>query len=165
MQQIRKNLKNWLKGASRIAVLGVGSELRSDDAAGMMAARELEEFQVLKGPVQFQVFLGETAPENLTGQIKRFKPTHLIIIDSVEAGKGPGAVVMIDPQNTTGMNFSTHSLPPKVMADYLKDALQCDIVIVGIQPKDTRFGEKISAEVEAAVKAVVELIKNLAKIE
>ena len=38
---IKKALRNRLAGAKKIAVLGIGSELRSDDVAGMLAAEKL----------------------------------------------------------------------------------------------------------------------------
>ena len=34
-------LREKLAGATRVAILGVGSELRADDAAGIMVAQEL----------------------------------------------------------------------------------------------------------------------------
>ena len=65
-----KNLKPELKGASKIVVLGVGSELRGDDIAGILAAENLKG----KTSDKLQVLIGGTAPENLTGEIKKLKP-------------------------------------------------------------------------------------------
>jgi len=37
-------LRGWLAGAERLIVLGVGNELRGDDAAGLLVARALKRF-------------------------------------------------------------------------------------------------------------------------
>lgn len=139
----------------RIAILGIGSELRGDDAAGILAVRQL------KPQKNFKVFIGETAPENLTGEIKRFKPTDLIIIDSVDTRKIPGTITLFSPQETTGISFCTHNLPIRIMADYLIEALNCKIVIIGIQPKTLVFGNKVSSEVKKAIKSIPRLIKQI----
>jgi hypothetical protein len=41
MQSLKVQLKNKLKNARRITILGVGSKLRSDDAAGILAAESI----------------------------------------------------------------------------------------------------------------------------
>ncbi len=161
MISLKKDLKEKLKGAKRIALLGIGSELRSDDAAGILVAKGLEGIQGrIKDKPEFKVFIGGTAPENVTGEIKKFKPTHLIIIDSAEAGKDPGSIILIDPDQIGGVSFSTHALPPKIMIDYLQDSLRCVIIMLGIQPKTIKFGETVSPAIAAAVKEVVKIIKE-----
>ena len=42
MPQIKTILKNKLKDAQRVAVLGIGSQLRADDAAGLLIAKEIK---------------------------------------------------------------------------------------------------------------------------
>ncbi|MBU1999099.1 MAG: hydrogenase 3 maturation endopeptidase HyCI [Candidatus Omnitrophota bacterium] len=165
MKTLIQDLENKLEGSKRIGILGVGSRLRRDDAAGMLVVEKLTKLEELDTEPVFKIFFGETAPENLTGQIKKFKPTHLVIVDSVEAHKKPGSIILVDPDNTGGITFSTHSLPPKVMADYLVSSLKCKIIILGIQPKDLKFGEEVSPQVEDAVQRVVSAIKSLAKIK
>jgi hydrogenase 3 maturation protease len=119
-------------------VLGVGSDLRGDDAAGLILCRRLEErfsSQPDATPSgRFRVFMGETAPENLTGEIRRFGPSHLIIIDSADFSRDPGTVVVADPVEITGISFSTHRLPLFVLTDYIEREMPCRILIIGIQP-------------------------------
>ena len=88
MQSLTTELKNRLKAAKRIAVLGVGSELRGDDVAGMLVAGAVQ-----KKSKKIRVFLGATAPENLTGEIIKFKPTHLIIVDTADIKEKPGTIL------------------------------------------------------------------------
>ena len=160
MVTLKTALKNWLLEAERIALLGVGSELRGDDAAGLLVAQELARAHLkLKKRIDFKVFIGETAPENLTGEIKRFNPTHLLIVDSADMGKRGGMVQWIDPDKVGGISFCTHSLPIKIMADYLTQSIGCKIKIIGIQPKVLTFGSRFSKEIEKTVKNVSKTVE------
>lgn len=159
---LKDRLKARLKGASRIAVLGVGSELRGDDSAGMLAAKSLDEWRA-KGVSDggLAVFFGGSAPENITGEIKRFAPTHLIIIDALDAAEAPGAVTLIDSREIGGASFSTHRLPLEMVIEYLRNSIGCEIIIIGIKPKGIGLGETVSGEVAEAAEYVSEVIKGI----
>ena len=97
------------------------------------------------------VLLGHTAPENVTGEIRRALPSHVIFVDAAEFGETPGAVRLVDSAEIGGMTSSTHTLPLAVIADYLKQELGCRVLFLGLQPKVVEFGEGLSEEVAAAV--------------
>ena len=164
MQDLKNNLKSSLKGAKKIAVLGVGSELRADDIAGILAAQELEKSSDKIGSsIGLKVFLGYTAPENLSGEIKKYEPTHVIIIDTADIGKQPGEAAFFTTENVGGFSFSTHKLPIKVLAQYLVQSVGCKVFIIGIQPKTLDFGKPVTKEVkESAInvsRAIGEALK------
>lgn len=163
MTNLKVILKNRLHKAERIAVLGVGSDLRGDDAAGVLLAQHLQ--QITRKPSRrhnkIRIFIGASAPENLTGEIKAFEPDYILIVDSADMGKKPGAVDFIDPGKIGGVSFCTHTLPPKVMIDYLVNALGCEVGIIGIQPKNIGFGSSLSKEIGAAVKKISNTILEI----
>lgn len=163
MTKLTAVLKQKLENAGKVAVLGVGSELRSDDAAGVIAAQQIKKIsrQKKKSAPRVKVFIGETAPENLTGEIKKFQPSHLIIIDSSDTNAPPGQVTIISPEKVGGTSFCTHSLPLKVMVDYLRQSCGCETIIIGIQPKSLSVGGLISEEVDRAAKELAAIIVNL----
>lgn len=161
MANLKTILKQKLKDAKRIVVLGIGSELRADDAAGLLVAEELKKIKNLK----LKVFLGSTAPENFTGEIIKFKPTHILIVDSVDTDQKPGFILLINPEEVGGVSFSTHMLPVKMMVDYLLASLECEIIIIGIQPKVLLFGETISKEVKKSTKQISGVIKQILQEE
>jgi len=161
MANLKTILKQKLKDAKRIVVLGIGSELRADDAAGLLVAEELKKIKNLK----LKVFLGSTAPENFTGEIIKFKPTHILIVDSVDTDQKPGFILLINPDEVGGVSFSTHMLPVKMMVDYLLASLECEIIIIGIQPKVLLFGETISKEVKKSTKQISGVIKQILQEE
>jgi hydrogenase 3 maturation protease len=161
MRLLKKKLKNKLSGARRIAVLGVGSDICSDDVSGMRVAEHLKAgLKAFRSRVKFKFFAGGTAPENFTGEIKKFKPSHLIIIDCADFSKPPGEVTIFGIEEIGGITFSTHRLPANIMADYLIQSVKCDCFIVGIQPKTLQFGEELSKEVSRSVKALVRAMRE-----
>lgn len=164
MQRLKISLKAKLKNAERIAVLGIGSDLRGDDAAGILIAQKLEQtFKGSFGKKELKVFLGFTAPENLTGEIKKFNPTHLIIIDSADLGKKPGEVKLLRPQDTGCVSFCTHQLPLKILTDYLGAFINCKVIIIGIQPKTLKFNSPLTKEVGEAVREICDILKGVIK--
>jgi len=149
MQTIQEILQHKLKGATRIAILGVGSNIMGDDIAGMLVAQNIEnkikeKAEATGKPIDnIKVLFGGTAPENITGDIKKFNPTHIIIIDSADFRKEPGFIGVIELDKIGGMSFCTHRLPLKVLADYLTKSLKCQIMLLAIQPKAMLFGDGV----------------------
>lgn len=143
-------LKDSLSGARKVAVLAIGSDLRGDDAAGVLVAEDLQK-RVKRGGKRsnIRIFVGSTAPENLTGEIIRYGPDEIVIIDTVEMKKRPGSVVLLKPQDVgQGATFSTHTMPAKVLIDYLTNSIKgCGVTFIGIQPKTLAFGREPSREV------------------
>jgi hydrogenase 3 maturation protease len=165
MKKLAAALKQKLENASKIAVLGVGSQLRGDDVAGILAAQQIEKGRRKISSPQIEVFIGNTAPENLTSQIKKFNPSHLLIIDSADINASPGQMSIIQPQDIAGNTFSTHSLPLKLMVDYLLFSLpDLKVVVIGIQPQNIDMGKNVSKEVIRAIKEFVILFNNLFKL-
>lgn len=83
-----KQIKDFLRQSDRLLVLAIGSELRSDDAVGMYIADELLKYN--HDNAKLCVIKGATAPENFTGEIKKYKPSDMIVIDAADTGKEPG---------------------------------------------------------------------------
>ncbi|MCX5716474.1 MAG: hydrogenase maturation peptidase HycI [Candidatus Omnitrophica bacterium] len=164
MQNLKTALRHKLSDARKVAVLGVGSELRGDDAAGVAVARDVQEFIKKEGIGSAKVFLGETAPENLTGEIKRFAPTHVVIIDAVDLRQKPGAINIIDIENEACASFSTHRMPFRILKDYLCGFIGCEVIIIGIQPGSLAFNTGLSRKIQGSVKVVAQEIGSALKM-
>jgi hydrogenase 3 maturation protease len=104
------------------------------------------------------VLLGHTAPENVTGEIRTFAPSHVLFVDAAEFGAAPGSVRIFESADIGGMTSSTHTLPLAVIADYLTGELGCRVLFLGLQPKGVEFGERLSEEVAAAVADTVAIL-------
>ena len=132
----------------RVVLLGVGSELRGDDFAGVMLAERLE--KTVRSPL-FKALAGHTAPENFTGEILAHKPNLVIIVDAAEIKASAGTIKLIDEKDVAGVTFSTHVLPLSVLARYLRHEAPLELVIVGIKPVTLEFEASVSSAVEIAV--------------
>ncbi len=151
-------LADELSGAERLAVLAVGSELLGDDAVGMLVGGMLAEHE---SPA-LRVFFGSTAPENVTGPIREFVPSHLLVVDAAELGAEPGTIELLDPAELAGVGFTTHCLPLSVVVSYLLRSLpDCRVLAVGIQPESLRFGAEPTVRVKAAATRLVETVRSV----
>lgn len=160
--QVIAELANVLNNAVKIAFLGVGSPLRSDDSLGLCLTMGLER-SLQPNPNQvFQFSLGESAPENFSGTIREFKPDYLVIFDAADLHQPPGTFALIAPDQIGGASFATHMLPLKILVDYLVLATGCQVMVIGVQPETLEFGETLSPVVATVVE---EFIRELVATE
>ncbi len=158
--KIRDDIAPYFEKGKKYAAMGVGSELRNDDAAGMIFASELES---LIQSDNLLVIGGGSAPENFTGVIKDFKPDILFIVDAAFMGHETGEISLLDSKHIEGISFSTHMLPLPLMLDYLKTEAGCETVIIGIQPENTGQGLEVCEKVETAAKELAKVFASLIK--
>jgi hydrogenase 3 maturation protease len=157
MEDLHAFLVERIGGFERLAILGVGSVLRADDAAGMEVVRIVEE-RLLPARPDVCLFGGETAPENFSGSILRFAPTHLLIVDAADIGIAPGHFADICPEDVGGPSYCSHMLPIKIMVDYLVQETGAKVTLLGIQYRTLEFDGAMSPEVTAAVDTVCDAL-------
>jgi len=144
------------EGDRPIVVLGVGSELRGDDAAGLLVVDALE-----RDPLErVHALAGGTSPENRTSEIRRLSPSQLIIVDSADMGLPPGSLRIIDPGEIDKVSPGTHSLPLSLLAGYVSRETGCAVTVIGIQPRSLQLEAGISDEVRAAVQETVDALRE-----
>jgi hydrogenase 3 maturation protease len=154
-------LKDRFMDARKLAVLGAGSTLRGDDAAGMRIVEELQAEFDLKQYPQLLFCPGETAPENYSGKIRQFCPTHFLVIDAADVRATPGSIVEIRPEDVGGPTFCSHMLPLRVMIRYLAQETGADVTLLGIQYKSIEFDTGMTDEVQAAVNELSGTLKRV----
>ena len=145
----------------RIAVLGVGNPMRSDDAAGVLAARALSQRESAMNMDRVLILEAGQAPENRTGELRRFGPDVVVVIDAADMKEAPGTIRWIPEDSMDAMSASTHSLPLSLVAHYLKLELNCVVTILGIQLVSNELGERVRPEVMQAVEDVVDVLDEL----
>jgi len=150
-------LREMLRGAVRVAVVGVGSRIRGDDAVGVEVARRLGEAR-LRGVL---VVEAETTPENFTGVIRRFNPSHVVIVDAADFGGKPGDVaITADASSLGGVTFSTHRTSLSVFAKFVEASVGASVIFIGVQPKSTA-GEEMSPEVKESAEALIKILRGV----
>lgn len=147
------SLSRTLKAASdgkppRVAVVGIGQEMRGDDAAGVLVARAVRASERVL-PIEAGVSV-----ENITPTLRDFQPDLVLFVDAVQMEQSPGSVAWVDVDSITGMSASTHSLPLDLIAEYLMCELGCRVGVLGIQFETFTFGAPVSPAVARAVSAV-----------
>lgn len=153
---LRKALGTAPSEARPVVVLGVGSEMRCDDAAGLRVAAAVSR----AGLPNVHCIQAGPAPENFTSEIRRIHPAAVIIVDCAHMGDPPGALRLIDPREIGGVSFGTHGLPLNVLAEYLRQETGCTVLILGIQPASVEVGEAVSAPVLGAVEEAVSILSD-----
>jgi hydrogenase 3 maturation protease len=161
-------LKEKLMGSVCVVIVGVGNEMKADDGVGILITERLRQRLRLKERLRARqrrkesicILDGGTTPENLTGTIKKIRPSHILLLDAAQMGKGPGEVAVLDPKNIEGVNFSTHSFSISDFAGYLKREIGAETVILGVQPKSVEFGADMSKEVRGTADTIINALKK-----
>ena len=130
----------------RVAVVGIGHELRGDDAAGLEVARQLQPF----AHSNLLIIEAGHAPENHTGLLRRFTPDLIVLVDTAQLNEAPGTIRWLPWQETSGLSASTHTMPPYMLARFLTAELNCEIALIGIQPNHTFLRSSLSPAVAEA---------------
>jgi len=156
--EIEDELRRWLSNARRVVIAGIGNPLRRDDFVGIKIAKNL------RNRVSRSVYLieCETVPESYIGPITEFKPTHVLVIDAAFLNQKPGSSKLVKPDQMAVIPpTSTHALPLQIFCEYLARTTEAKIALLAIQPKDTRFGEGLTAELKETAKYLTNLLSKI----
>jgi len=140
-------LRDFSAKAKHLVVLGIGNELKGDDAAGILVARALAK----SGASKIVALEGHTAPEAMVGKIEKLKPSHVLIVDAAELGLRPGEWTLVPEAEVDGGFTSTHHIPLTTIAKRLREVCGCEVAFLGIQCGTREVGAPPSAKVRAAV--------------
>ena len=147
------------RDVKKLVILAVGNEIRKDDGIGTKIVQELE------GKLKNNVKLIDsgTVPESFTGVIRKFNPSHVLILDAAGMNKDPGHIQFIEKEQILGISFSTHQMPLSLIMEYMEQQLNSKIFLLGIQPVSNDFGENLSPEVEKAKNSIISILLKLFK--
>ncbi len=155
--EFKEELVKELKSAERIAILGVGNELRRDDAAGVAFTKL---FKPMASKNVLVLNCGMT-PENFIDKVRRFRPSHVIYVDAVEASNLPGSIGVFNEGNISTATVSTHRISLALLISYMRAlGVKAKVIVLGVQPKDLSLGEGLSPEVQEAVNLLATLFKD-----
>jgi len=142
---------------SKIAILGIGNELRSDDAVGLAVVDRLSSFFDDPSVV---VLNCQNSPENFTGYLKRVKPTCVVLVDAADFGALPGDAHIFQLNDLEGSSVSTHKASLLALGEYLHTEMNCNIFVIGIQPANCDFGDGLSPVARRASVTVADSIRT-----
>jgi len=161
-------LSQAIRTSRKPALVGIGQELRGDDAAGVLVVRTLQSIAesapqdpaVTEAARPCAPFLFEAGslPEASAGPLRRFGPDRVIFIDAADMGEAPGSVRWIDPARLEGTPLATHTFPMGGFSAYLESELGCRVAILGIQPECIDFDAPVSDCVRKAMDEIAAVI-------
>jgi hydrogenase 3 maturation protease len=154
---IKDQIAAWLEGYGRLAVLGIGNPLRGDDALGLEVLEQLRG----KVPNNVKLFECEMVPEYFLSEIKLFNPTHVLMIDAAQLEMIPGGAKIIPPEVISGTVLSTHAMPLSILAGIIREDLKAKVVLLGVQPEHTEFGEELSPRLQKASNEIARIVAEV----
>jgi hydrogenase 3 maturation protease len=154
-QKLNRLKRSDPTGLPRICLIGVGNDLRGDDSAGLIVARQLLAQAGFNSTPNLLILEGGPAPENQTGKLRAFRPELVLLIDAAHVDEVPGTVQPIPLESIDGMSASSHSLPLSMLARYIISEFDCEVEVLGIQPAQNEVDSELSFPVHAAVDEIV----------
>ncbi|MEO8048623.1 MAG: hydrogenase maturation protease [Nitrospirota bacterium] len=141
-----------------IRIIGLGNELRGDDAVGLLAARRI------RGRVgdRTEVIEAEMAGLEIVELMEGARA--VILIDAARSGQAPGSIHRLDASvSPIGSMVFPHSSHAINAVDALELArtlgtLPPTVIVYGIEAGDTETGHPLSLQVARALDDVVERI-------
>lgn len=143
------------RGFRRTCLVGIGSDLRGDDSAGLVVARALLDDERRRNAPNILILEGGPAPENHTSKIRAFQPELVLFVDAAQMDELPGTIGWIPLDTIDGMSASTHSMPLSILASYITLEFGCEVAVLGIQPGQNAIGAELTHPVRAAVDGIV----------
>jgi hydrogenase 3 maturation protease len=157
---LKKTLSQQLKNSKKLVILGIGSELMQDDAAGITVTENLKK-KFGEENSDFKIYTGYTTPENFTKSITDFNPDHIIIIDAADLKLPPGSTAIIPLERIMDFSPGTHKLSLIMMIKYLKEVINPEFTVIAIQYKSLEFNKKITKEIKTAISKVSAILGGI----
>lgn len=154
---IKDNLKEAILDYSKIIILGVGNELKSDDGAGPYVIDRL-------GDVSSENVIlidAQTVPENFTGKIRKEQPSHLVIVDACLMDEEPGTVKIVNRDDFNNIGISTHSMSLSYFVKYLEQDNSFNVTFIGIEPELMEFANALTPKVKEGADNLIEIIREI----
>jgi hydrogenase maturation protease len=141
----------------RVVVIGVGNLLLKDEGIGIHTLQALQEIGL---PPDVKLVDGGTSPDLIS---YTRAGDRLIIVDAAKAGGEPGTIYRFRPEDLAeekGALTSAHELGvvPNLKLMPLLGNRPAEILIIGIEPKETDFGTELSAELRQKLPEIVGVV-------
>jgi hydrogenase 3 maturation protease len=133
-------------------LLGIGNSLNGDDGVGCYIAKRFKK----QGWLAIDC---STVPENYMGVVKRTKPELLVIVDAACMNLPAGSIRILKKEQACSTFWSTHTTPLKEFISAIEQYAK-EIVLIGIQPKQTIMPDELSEEVKDAANRVIKALEQ-----
>ena len=149
-------LKEFITGARKIAILGIGNDLRTDDGLGPYIVNSIK----FDDPNVMIENVG-SVPEGFARPLAEFGAERVIMIDVADMRKPPGHIELVTKDRIGGINISTHSMPLSFLMMYLEQETGGKTILLGVQPKSIQFGEGLTPEIKEVAENIIDSFERL----
>jgi hydrogenase 3 maturation protease len=156
---LREDIEAFIgnRSGKRIAIVGIGSPIRGDDAVGLYVLELLKD----KKLGDTLLLRTETVPESYTGKLRDYNPTHVILVDAANFRGEPGEVRIIPTKSISGARLSTHNLPLNIYADYVRSSICPNLILLGVQGVNIDLSEELTPSVETGARNLAEIFVEI----
>jgi len=132
----------------RIVFVGLGNELRADDAAGLILVERIKSQKEFRNS---HFIVAGRNPENHLQTILNYNPDIIVFIDAAEWNGPSGDIKIFNDEEIDQTEFSTHTFSIRMIKDYLLNQQQMNFLFIGIQPLRTNYNQGLSEPVQIAI--------------
>jgi hydrogenase 3 maturation protease len=131
-------------------LMGIGNILNGDDGVGCYIAKRMRE-------LGWKTVDCSTAPENFSGQVKRYAPARVIVIDAALMDLPAGSIRRIDASKIKEVGFSTHTMSLSHFMDYISEECS-NAILIGIEPHDMTIGNPLSSNIKDSAENLIDIL-------
>jgi hydrogenase 3 maturation protease len=150
-------LDSFFRNAERVVIIGMGNELRTDDAIGLLVVRLLKPYCYNR----LQVFEGHMTPDVLIAPVCAAHPSHVLIVDAAKLHKKPGAWQVLFPNEIQEGLFTTHTIPVIEVAAEIQRRCGAKVAFLGIQPKSLDISLSQSKKCLHSAEEIADIIHRI----
>jgi len=132
----------------RIVFVGLGNELRADDAAGLILVERIKSQKEFRNS---HFIVAGRNPENHLQTILNYNPDIIVFIDAAEWNGSSGDIKIFNDEEIDQTEFSTHTFSIRMIKDYLLNQQPMNFLFIGIQPLRTNYNQGLSEPVQIAI--------------
>ena len=146
--------------SERVAVVGMGNLLMSDDGVGVHVLNKLRE----KPPEGVELIDAGTAVLHTADCLRGID--RIVVIDAFKGGQKPGTVYLMSGDDILENDYSlsVHSLGLKTALNFLASGEEsAEWMVVGVEPETLEYGTRLSSAVDEAVPGAMRAVENLIK--
>lgn len=138
----------------KVVIVGLGHVLRGDDGFGPVLVERL------KQEVDAVCIVAGSALENYLGKIVSENPDTILIIDAIDSHLKPGRWEILGKDDILKTGFTTHDLSPHMAIEFLEQASNAKILMLGVQAQNIKLGDPMSEPVVEALDHVEQLVQE-----
>ena len=151
LKYVKDKLLKLLSEEKTVLFVGVGNRIKSDDAIGVYICKKII-------PTNFKkVLIVESGIEKFVGKINTIAPDILALIDCTDFNKEPGYWNLVPIEKILDHTMHTHTISIKRISEFF----EMPAYILGVQPKNVKFGEVFSEEVLDSANNLIQLINKI----